>query len=166
MKSPNPKHVAAFKTANQMAYQTAYKDTQWLADAMRHMLFARALDKKVTGLSRQGRVRAFTPTLGQEAAQVGVALAMRAQDWLAPTFRSTTALVTWGVPLEDLLLFWMGFEEGNTRVGRNLPVVDPWPVKSPTRWGSPGPSTWPSDAVQPLRCWGTAPPAKATFTNP
>lgn len=89
------------------------------------LAYARRLDRKLMSLSRQGRVRVYTPFLGQEAAQVGCASAMERDDILLPTFRDSAAMVTHGVPLDDLLLFWMGYEEAHLGFGNTLPLTAP-----------------------------------------
>ncbi|MCS7160542.1 MAG: thiamine pyrophosphate-dependent dehydrogenase E1 component subunit alpha, partial [Gemmatales bacterium] len=49
---------------------------------------------------------------GQEAAGLGCVLALRQDDWLVPCYRENSALLYRGLPLHNLLLFWMGLEEG------------------------------------------------------
>lgn len=97
----------------------------WLAEAMRAMCFARALDAKLWRLSRQGRVGVYTPMRGQEATQIGAGLALRQHDWLVPNFRDIGLLSVRRIPLERLLLYWMGFEEANLHDDRTLPIAAP-----------------------------------------
>jgi pyruvate dehydrogenase E1 component alpha subunit len=67
----------------------------------------------------------FSPSTGQEASACGPALALSKRDWLVPAFRELGALLMRGVPLHRVLLFWGGFEEGNTFPGapRTLPIA-------------------------------------------
>jgi pyruvate/2-oxoglutarate/acetoin dehydrogenase E1 component/TPP-dependent pyruvate/acetoin dehydrogenase alpha subunit len=67
------------------------------------MVVGRRLDAQALALSRQGRIAAFPSSLGQEACQAGVALALQAEDWLFPTYRDSTALITRGVDPVDVL---------------------------------------------------------------
>ena len=48
----------------------------------RAMRRARFFDEKALLLQRQGRLGVYAPFMGQEAAQVGVALALEEKDWV------------------------------------------------------------------------------------
>lgn len=98
---------------------------RWRLDAYQRMLFLRTFDSKLASLALQGRLGVYPPCLGQEAAQVGAALALQEQDWVAPTFRDMGVLVQRGVPLSRIFLFYMGLEEGNLDLGNNLPIAAP-----------------------------------------
>jgi pyruvate dehydrogenase E1 component alpha subunit len=78
-------------------------------------------------LQRQGRMGTFAPLMGQEAAQVGSAFALEPTDWMVPSFREEAAYIMRGVPLKDILLLFMGREEGNVmpKDQRDLPVNIP-----------------------------------------
>jgi pyruvate dehydrogenase E1 component alpha subunit len=76
------------------------------------MALTRAADAKALKLQRQGRLGTYAPSLGHEAAQVGLASAMAPEDWLCPYFRDLGAYVTLGYPLADYYHFWMGNEAG------------------------------------------------------
>lgn len=91
----------------------------------RGMVWAREADQRMLRLQRQGRMGTFSPSTGQEAAACGPALALSTRDWLVPAFRELGALLMRGVPLHRVLLFWGGFEEGNTFPGveRTLPIA-------------------------------------------
>lgn len=68
------------------------------------MHLARQLDNALVTWQRQGLVPAYPPMRGQEAAQVGSALALDpARDFVFPTYRETGAAVAWGVDLEGYL---------------------------------------------------------------
>ena len=77
------------------------------------MRFLRYVDRRCISLQRQGKLGTYVPLAGQEAAQVGSALALRDQDWLFPTYRDHGAILIAGVPLHQVLLYWMGRVEGN-----------------------------------------------------
>jgi pyruvate dehydrogenase E1 component alpha subunit len=91
----------------------------------RGMVWAREADQRMLRLQRQGRMGTFSPSTGQEAAACGPALAISERDWLVPAFRELGALLMRGVPLHRVLLFWGGYEEGNTfpNVARTLPIA-------------------------------------------
>ncbi len=78
------------------------------------MVLTRVADDKAVKLQRQGRLGAYPPTKGQEASQIGPALAMGPNDWLVWAFRELGGLIYRGVPLWRLYLYWMGNEEGSS----------------------------------------------------
>ncbi len=77
------------------------------------MMLARAIDTKILSLQRQGRTATYAPGLGEEAVQIGSAMAMRKEDIFVPAFRQGGVYLVRGLPMEVLLLYWMGYEEGN-----------------------------------------------------
>lgn len=96
-------------------------DTHLLVSLYEAMVLARTFDLKAVALQRTGRLGTYAVSLGQEAASVGVASAMRAEDVLLPSYRDNAALIWRGVKLEEILLFWGGDERGNRFSG---PVHD------------------------------------------
>ncbi|TDL35263.1 pyruvate dehydrogenase (acetyl-transferring) E1 component subunit alpha [Jeotgalibacillus sp. S-D1] len=82
-------------------------------DFFKHMLRIRTFDRKAISLQRQGRIGTYAPFEGQEASQVGSALALSKADWLFPTYRDHGATMTFGHSLRNILLFWNGRNEGN-----------------------------------------------------
>lgn len=77
-----------------------------------HMLRIRTFDRKGKVLQRQGRIGTYVPFEGQEASQVGSALALEAGDWLFPTYRDHGAALTFGADMDRTLLYWNGRAEG------------------------------------------------------
>jgi len=84
-----------------------------LVDVYADMLLARRFDRRVVSLNRQGRIGSFPPMYGQEAAQVASAHALAEEDWVVPSYRDHGALIAQGLPLENILLYYMGNESGN-----------------------------------------------------
>ncbi|XXM74410.1 pyruvate dehydrogenase (acetyl-transferring) E1 component subunit alpha [Lysinibacillus sphaericus] len=78
----------------------------------RHLIRIRTFDRKAVSLQRQGRIGTYAPFEGQEASQVGTALALDEKDWLFPTYRDHGAAMTFGHSLLNILLFWKGRNEG------------------------------------------------------
>lgn len=78
----------------------------------KNMLRIRTFDKKAISLQRQGRIGTYAPFEGQEASQVGSALALKEDDWLFPSYRDHGATMTFGHSLRNILLFWNGRNEG------------------------------------------------------
>ncbi|WP_424017418.1 pyruvate dehydrogenase (acetyl-transferring) E1 component subunit alpha [Halorientalis pallida] len=84
-----------------------------LVDMYRQITLARHFDQRAVSLQRQGRMGTYPPLSGQEASQVGSAHALDEEDWLFPSYREAGAALIRGVPLKQVLLFWMGHEGGN-----------------------------------------------------
>jgi pyruvate dehydrogenase E1 component alpha subunit len=72
----------------------------------RTMALTRAFDQQATALQRQGELALWAQSLGQEAAQVGSALALTQTDWAFPSYREHGGVAARGIdPLEILPLF-------------------------------------------------------------
>lgn len=84
-----------------------------LVEMYEDMLLARKFDRRVVSLNRQGRIGSFPPLYGQEAAQVASAHALAEDDWVVPSYRDHGALMVHGLPLKNILLYYMGHEAGN-----------------------------------------------------
>lgn len=108
-------------------------DTDRLLEMYRGMLLARRFDDRLLNLQRQGKLGTFAPVRGQEAAQVGSAAALRADDWMVPAFRENAAALWRGTPLDGLFLFVAGFNEGQAiPEGQNdLPTAVPVATQLP-----------------------------------
>ena len=78
----------------------------------RLMLTARRLDERCINLQRQGRIGTFAPCRGQEAAHCAASVVMDKEDWIVHAFREPASLFHRGWPLESILRFWGGYEEG------------------------------------------------------
>lgn len=87
-------------------------DQATLLEMYRTMVFSRAIDTKTLQFQRQGRMLTYAPNLGQEAAQVGAAAATLQTDWTTVSFRELGCWLYRGAPLDKLLLYWYGNEEG------------------------------------------------------
>nr|WP_277555741.1 thiamine pyrophosphate-dependent enzyme [Halobaculum sp. YSMS11] len=79
--------------------------------ALRDIVRTRRFDERALALQRRGWMSGYPPYEGQEAAQVGAAHAMAAEDHLFPTYRSNALQIARGVPMSDILLFRRGFAE-------------------------------------------------------
>ena len=77
-----------------------------------YMILTRTFDDKAFKLQRQGRIGTFGQSLGQEASQVGAALALQEQDWVFPCFREHGVYITRGMPMWQYLQYWSGDERG------------------------------------------------------
>lgn len=103
----------------------------------KYMSFTRALDAKTLSLQRQGRSYTYAPLIGQEAGQIGTAMAMRKDDLFVPNFRQHGVFVVRGMPLDLYFLYWKGFEEGTAvpKEVKSLPYVVPVGTQIPHATG-------------------------------
>jgi len=81
-------------------------DGETMRSLYRFMAVTRALDQEAATLQRQGELAVYPPLVGQEAAQVGSAAAMRADDWLVPSYRELGAAVVRGIDPVEYLAFY------------------------------------------------------------
>ncbi|AYF74988.1 pyruvate dehydrogenase (acetyl-transferring) E1 component subunit alpha [Nocardia yunnanensis] len=72
------------------------------------MVVARRIDTEATALQRQGQLGLWPPLLGQEAAQIGSAHALHADDYVFCSYREAGVAHCRGVPPEDLTRLWRG----------------------------------------------------------
>jgi pyruvate dehydrogenase E1 component alpha subunit len=79
-----------------------------LRELHRRMVLGRRFDTQSTALAKQGRLAVYPSSRGQDACQVGAALALRLQDWLFPTYRDSVAILTRGVPADQVLTLLRG----------------------------------------------------------
>jgi pyruvate dehydrogenase E1 component alpha subunit len=93
----------------------------------RAMVWGRITDERMLKLQRQGRIGTFAPITGQEAAQLGAVAALRASDWMVPSFRETAAEIWRGKPMENFIIYFGGFNEG----GRIAPESNDLPLCVP-----------------------------------
>jgi pyruvate dehydrogenase E1 component alpha subunit len=77
-------------------------DDEAIQSFYRDLVLTRRIDAEATALQRQGELGIWASLLGQEAAQVGSARAMAAQDYVFPTYREHG--VAWCRDLDPLYL--------------------------------------------------------------
>lgn len=87
-------------------------DSDLLKEMYEKMVLAREFDRTALSLQREGRLYTYAPVWGQEAAQVGSALALKAADWVFPSFREWGVYIARGVSLKTLYLYSKGHHEG------------------------------------------------------
>jgi pyruvate dehydrogenase E1 component alpha subunit len=86
---------------------------QDLVTLYEHMSICRHLDEVAFKLQRSGRMGTYPQNMGQEATSLGAAYALDSKDWLVPCYRENCGLFYRGLPMEYILLHWMGDERGN-----------------------------------------------------
>lgn len=93
------------------------KDTltdEEVAKLYEFMILCRHYDEIAFKLQRSGRMGTYPQNKGQEAAAIGSGYAAKkGKDFLAPCYRENAALFLHGLPMENILLHWMGDERGN-----------------------------------------------------
>ena len=86
--------------------------TDDLVGYLRDMILARRFDAEATALQRHGELGLWTPLIGQEAAQVGSAHALRPADVVFPSYREHAVAMVLGVPLTNMLSLFRGTNGG------------------------------------------------------
>ncbi len=85
------------------------------------MLMGRLVDERMSRLQRQGKTSFVAPSAGHEAAQVGLAHALRrGHDWLYPYYRDVSLVLALGVPLVEFVGQVMGTLADPAK-GRQMP---------------------------------------------
>ena len=79
-----------------------------LREAYRLMYTTRRFDDEATALQRQGQLALWVPSRGQEAAQIGSALAYAPNDYVFPSYREHAVALARGVDFRDLITIFRG----------------------------------------------------------
>ncbi len=87
-------------------------DLAEIAAMYRDMVLARRIDTEAFALQRHGELGLWPPLLGQEAAQIGSARALRSQDFAFPSYREHGVAYCRGVPPIGLVGIFRGTELG------------------------------------------------------
>jgi len=86
----------------------------------RAMVTARVLEERATALQRQGRIGFYIGSLGQEAAHVGSAAALRPEDWVFGAYREVGVALWRGASPRILMAQCLGTANDPSR-GRQMP---------------------------------------------
>jgi len=84
------------------------------------MVRTRIVDDRLEKIQRQGRIAFHVGSLGEEAAIIGVAGALRDRDWIVPCYREVGALLWRGYPLQQYVDHMYGNADDPLR-GRQMP---------------------------------------------
>ncbi len=101
-------------------YRTMYKN----------MVLARELDRRMLALQRQGRIGTYAMLEGQEAVQIGSAMALKPNDFVFPSYREHGVQVSRGLPLEVLLAYWKGLPNANWDIEKYRTGIVTVPIAS------------------------------------
>ena len=86
------------------------------------ILLAKRVDERAWTLHRQGKIAFHVSGIGQEAAQVGAAFAIRkGYDWVAPYYRDLALMMSLGYSAQNFILSLMGKREETNSGGRQMP---------------------------------------------
>ncbi|WP_234312202.1 pyruvate dehydrogenase (acetyl-transferring) E1 component subunit alpha [Streptomyces griseus] len=93
----------------------------------------RRYNAQATALTKQGRLAVYPSTTGQEASEIGAALALEERDWLFPSYRDTLAAVARGLdPVQALTLLRGDWHTGyDPREHRVAPLCTPLATQLP-----------------------------------
>ncbi|WP_431779051.1 pyruvate dehydrogenase (acetyl-transferring) E1 component subunit alpha [Microbacterium aurantiacum] len=83
-------------------------DAETLRGLYRDMVLVRRIDTEGVALQRQGQLGLWAPCRGQEAVQVGTARALRADDFVFPSYREVGVHHVRGAAPRDFVLAWRG----------------------------------------------------------
>lgn len=87
-------------------------------DLYRKMVLARTLDRRMLALQRQGRVGTYPMLEGQEAVQIGSALAFEETDFIFPSYREHGVQIARGLPIEVFMAYWRGLPNSGWDMAR------------------------------------------------
>ena len=86
-------------------------DDDLLVGLYRDMVRTRRLDREGVALQRQGQLGLWAPCEGQEAVQIGTARALRAADFVFPSYRESGVQLVRGASPTQLIQVWRGEEQ-------------------------------------------------------
>lgn len=94
-----------------------------LSDMYYYMLLSRRLNERMMALQRQGRAAFVIAGAGQEAAQVGAAMALDpGVDYLAPYYRDLGMMVVLGMTAREAMLNELAKRDDWNSFGRQMPA--------------------------------------------
>jgi len=129
------------------------------------LVLSRTFDQRALNLQREGRLGTYPSLLGQEASQVGSALAAEKTDWIFPTFREAAVYITAGLPMDLLYQYWAGDERGmKIPEGLNIfPLCIPVGTQVPHAVGAAMAAKYRGDRVAVLAYFGDGGISKGDF---
>jgi pyruvate dehydrogenase E1 component alpha subunit len=101
-------------------YQGMYRD----------MVLSRELDRRMLALQRQGRIGTYAMLEGQEAVQIGSALALDPGDFVFPSYREHGVQVARGLPIDVLLAYWKGLPNARWDMEKYRTAIVTVPIAS------------------------------------
>lgn len=105
-------------------------DPELYQEMYRNMVLARELDRRMLALQRQGRIGTYPMLEGQEAVQIGSALALEENDFVFPSYREHGVQITRGLPMEVLLAYWKGLPNSGWDIDKYRTGIVTVPIAS------------------------------------
>lgn len=105
-------------------------DPELYQDLYRNMVLARTLDRRMLALQRQGRVGTYPMLEGQEAVQIGSALALGEHDFVFPSYREHGVQIARGLPIEVFMAYWRGLPNRDWDLARYRQGIVTVPIAS------------------------------------
>ncbi|MBX3074728.1 pyruvate dehydrogenase (acetyl-transferring) E1 component subunit alpha [Candidatus Obscuribacterales bacterium] len=104
-----------------------------LKSMYKYMLLGRRCDERMLKMQRQGRLGTFPQSAGHEAISIGSAINLHQDDWHVPAYRELAGMLYRGWPIENIILYWNGFEEGTAPPEHvnDLPICVPLATQLP-----------------------------------
>jgi pyruvate dehydrogenase E1 component alpha subunit len=87
-------------------------DMETVEKLYRQMVRVRYFDDRLFSLAKQNKMGTYPLFGGQEASQVGSAMALGPGDYIAPMYRSTGACMAFGWEPRLAIMYWRGHPEG------------------------------------------------------
>ncbi len=140
-------------------------DNEQIKNLYQWMVLARTFDEKAFKLQREGRLGTYASILGQEAAQIGSAYALKPTDWMFPAFREPGASFVRGLPMRMIFQYWAGDERGS-QIPENLndyPISIPVSTQIPIAVGAALAAKTKGDAVAVMAYMGDGATSKGDF---
>ena len=140
-------------------------DNEQIKNLYQWMVLARTFDEKAFKLQREGRLGTYASILGQEAAQIGSAYALKPTDWMFPAFREPGASFVRGLPIRMIFQYWAGDERGS-QIPENLndyPITIPVSTQIPVAVGAALAAKTKGDAVAVMAYMGDGATSKGDF---
>ncbi|MBI2650768.1 pyruvate dehydrogenase (acetyl-transferring) E1 component subunit alpha [Candidatus Woesearchaeota archaeon] len=102
------------------------------------LVLVRVFDQKAFNMQRQGRLGTYIQFKGQEACQVGSAIALEDKDFVFPMYRNSGLLIARKHPIVQVLQYWGGDERGlrSPENVNNFPIAIPVGTQVPHAVGA------------------------------
>ncbi len=99
-----------------------------LAEMYRLLHLARQFDRRMLALQRQGRIGTYAMAEGQEAVQIGSAMAMAPHDYVYPSYREHGVQLARGVPIEVVMSYWRGLPNAGWKPATYRMAINTVPI--------------------------------------
>lgn len=100
------------------------------AEMYRLMILSREFDRRMLALQRQGRIGTYPMLEGQEAVQVGSALALGPGDYVFPSYREHGVQLARGLPIDVVMAYWRGLPNRDWDMHRYRMGITTVPIAS------------------------------------